>query len=556
MTPEASRFSCALVQYRVRLKGSMKDALFNQIRDASGLPSLPGVVVRVLELTRSDVANAADVAAALSTDAALATRVLRFVNSPMSGAVRKVASLQHAVSLLGLRGVRMMALSLSLVANDRRGLEGAGAPPVAEGFAYPRFWARSLTTAVAAKAIAKLGGGKVCVEEAFLGGLLARMGQLVLATAIPTEYGAVLSAWRQSSHELVDEERVHLGTTHLEIGARLVDYWKFPVNLCTTLAELPAAFEAAEAIGRGSSSSAPAIDVLTQVVALADLVARLASDSAERSTRRVERAQRIAERLLGAGPREWERLLEQIAREWKETLAVLNASPSDAKWLGALQNETREQLGEVVAATKRHTDGTREKEAEALLRATVDRVAGCLNRSAFDSRLVFELERARRTATPLTLLLIDLEPLGAHIERCGAAAGELLLHAAAHAVQGVVRMIDVVARFGGTELAVIAAECDAAGALRLTERIRAAMPEASVEWRGTTLRLHACIGASIALWPDRPHTAESLVAATDAQLYLARRAGGDCVRIDPGPTAVPPTAVPPTDSPPAAKTKA
>ena len=108
------------------------------------LPSLPGVAMELLQQFREPEVDLKKTAEIIQQDPALTATVLRFVNSAAFGLRREVASLSHAISLLGLNAIRTLALSFSLVRGLRRTDKA--------GFDYMRFWQRSLLSAMAARA--------------------------------------------------------------------------------------------------------------------------------------------------------------------------------------------------------------------------------------------------------------------------------------------------------------------------------------------------------------------------------------------------------------------
>jgi diguanylate cyclase (GGDEF)-like protein len=95
------------------------------------------------------------------------------------------------------------------------------------------------------------------------------------------------------------------------------------------------------------------------------------------------------------------------------------------------------------------------------------------------------------------------------------------------------RRVDLVARHGAGQFAVIAPEADPDGAAILAERLRAGIEQLPVDWSGQRLRVTAWIGAAIACWPDRPRGVEDLLAAAHGQLATAKKSGRPCCTIEP-----------------------
>jgi diguanylate cyclase (GGDEF)-like protein len=103
----------------------------------------------------------------------------------------------------------------------------------------------------------------------------------------------------------------------------------------------------------------------------------------------------------------------------------------------------------------------------------------------------------------------------------------------ARRVQGVVRDVDRVARFGGEELAVTLVEQDAAAALAAAERVVAAVRGELVK-AGDNFELAITTSAGVAAMPDHADNAADLVAAADAALHRAKREGRDraCLHVE------------------------
>jgi diguanylate cyclase (GGDEF)-like protein len=169
--------------------------------------------------------------------------------------------------------------------------------------------------------------------------------------------------------------------------------------------------------------------------------------------------------------------------------------------------------------------------------ATTDPLTGLFNPRAFHDELRHELGRTARYREPLSLLLMDLDGLKRVNDQFGHEAGDAALRAVAGAIGSGLREIDLGARIGGDEFAVLAPRTDAQAAVALAERLRALVAKGvnDREGRGSTISIGI---ASVSPSTDAPPTAASLMAAADAALYVAKRAGGNRVsaggsRVDP-----------------------
>ena len=124
----------------------MSQTLLKRLEACARLPTPPGAVVQLLELTRQPEVSVREIADTIGLDPGLSMKLLRFANSPMAGSVREITSLQHAVSLMGINGVKMMALSFALLSSDQA--KGC------ERFDQRQFTLQSLSCGVAAQVLA------------------------------------------------------------------------------------------------------------------------------------------------------------------------------------------------------------------------------------------------------------------------------------------------------------------------------------------------------------------------------------------------------------------
>ena len=130
-------------------------------------------------------ASAKEIGKAVGADPALTGRLLKFANSPHVGFSRPIVAIENAVVLLGVHVVRDLSLSLSVLSNTRSGK--------CENFDYQGFWGRSLATGIAAQVLCSLNHIKFAPEEAFVCGLLARVGCLALASIYSDVYSEIIT---------------------------------------------------------------------------------------------------------------------------------------------------------------------------------------------------------------------------------------------------------------------------------------------------------------------------------------------------------------------------
>ncbi|MBU0742871.1 diguanylate cyclase [bacterium] len=162
-------------------------------------------------------------------------------------------------------------------------------------------------------------------------------------------------------------------------------------------------------------------------------------------------------------------------------------------------------------------------------RNKLDGLTGIFNRHAFDERLAADHNRAGRSGSPLSLLMIDIDLFKNFNDDYGHLTGdECLKRVAATIAEEARRTTDFAARYGGEEFAVILADTPAAAAALVGERIRAAI--AAMDFRVDDTRVPVSVSVGVGTSPpgaDAP--AEALVAAADEALYLAKANGRDRV---------------------------
>ncbi len=214
------------------------------------LPPLPEVTRQLLAVLGNENASAADVAKVLSSDQALAGKVLKLVNSSFYGVPKEVTTISRAVVILGFTGVRNLALGFGSI----QALQSMG-----KGMDMTNFWAHALANGAAAQSLAGLVKRRIDPEEAFLAGLMHDIGAYVIATAVPDIYGPLLQ--EEGGDRLAREAEV-IGLTHCQVGQGLLQFW-----------ELPEAFGDAARHHHDVEVAAGGEQPLTNLVALADILA-------------------------------------------------------------------------------------------------------------------------------------------------------------------------------------------------------------------------------------------------------------------------------------------
>jgi diguanylate cyclase (GGDEF)-like protein len=156
-------------------------------------------------------------------------------------------------------------------------------------------------------------------------------------------------------------------------------------------------------------------------------------------------------------------------------------------------------------------------------RAVTDELTGLANHGRFQELLQTELEEVRRYRYPVGLIMLDLDDFKSINDTYGHPQGDVVLVHVARAVREASREVDIPARYGGEEMAVILPHTNLAGAYAIAERLRGAIQTMSVP-RGDgdgELQITASFGVAASLDGDK----DALISGADAALYVAKRRG-------------------------------
>lgn len=154
--------------------------------------------------------------------------------------------------------------------------------------------------------------------------------------------------------------------------------------------------------------------------------------------------------------------------------------------------------------------------------AEQDYLTRCLNRATLERRLTLEAERTRRTGEPLACVFFDLDHFKTVNDRFGHQVGDTALVHVVRVVQGVLRKIDTLGRFGGEEFLVLLPGTDATGGREAAERMRIALEATPLQVEGAPVTLTASFGVALL---GAGESTDSLLHRADVAMYQAKRNG-------------------------------
>lgn len=495
----------------------MNQELLEKVLSCSRLPSLPEVALRVIDLTARRDVPLREIAETIEADQGLATKILKTVNSPFYGLTKPCSTIHQAQLMLGLNGIKTLALGFSLVSSLNR--------EVAEGFDYVDYWRRAIYTAVASRSVALL--LRACPpEEAFLGGLLQDIGMIAMHQALGAEYIQILRDCGDQHHDLGGAERRSFELHHAEIGAMLAERWRLPDSLIVPIRfhEKPTAAPAdhqaaARCVGLGNLAAA----ALTQ------------RDPGPWVTRFRDRAHE----WFAIAPEKADELLGTIKDGGAELASLLRVKTGPEPDVADILSRANDRLVEIAMDADRHSAQASQRNDELQRALQSDPLTGVASKRRFVSELADSFSRSNAEGAPVSLALIDPDDLRRVNNDYGWDAGDALLKRLAERLQDHFRPYrGLVGRWGGEEFGVLLTRLDRPSAARLLQAFCDALAENPIDLSDQGVPpgvVAVTVSAGLATYDsstiDLFTKVEHLLNAADQGLHAAKRAGGNGVRI-------------------------
>jgi putative nucleotidyltransferase with HDIG domain len=201
----------------------MNKELETAIMTAADLPTIPVVAIKVMQLIESEKATAEELAKIVSSDPAVAARVLKISNSSFYGCRRQIQTLSSAIVILGFSTLRSLVVAASLKQVYKP-----------YGLTEKMLWEHSFAAGLAARIIARQTRA-ANEEQAFLAGLFHDIGKIIMNTLDRGKFQEVMQRCYNEGLSFEEAERTVYPFGHDEVGAHVIKKWNFPEDLTVAI---------------------------------------------------------------------------------------------------------------------------------------------------------------------------------------------------------------------------------------------------------------------------------------------------------------------------------
>jgi diguanylate cyclase (GGDEF)-like protein len=494
----------------------------------SRFPVLRGTVLEILRLAGDPECPHEDLVGLVASDPSLSLKVLKYANSAAFHLRTEATSVTRAVSLIGTRALRNLAVCFAAC-------EGASQDDLGE-LDLSTFLKDSLRRGAAAELLAKAMSHSD-TDEAFTAGLLQDYGVLALAMREPSRAGDWFAIRQEPASHRRELERAIFGETHDEIAKELASKWHLPEAIADVMC----------LHHRPETSPAPGHANLVQLAAWAEVVADVYIRSDKEAA--IEEAYEQLANECDLTREEITSVVEEVPSCVERYASILGLHIERHPTFQDVIDQRREQtrlLIEMNLSYQQETsklqsllDEKEKVERELLLAKTrlerlamTDALTNLPNRRNFETNLEREVERAREPGRPLSVLIVDLDLFKSVNDTYGHPFGDLVLRMVGDALQANVRNTDLVARVGGEEFAVLLPATGKSEAAEVAERLRKVVgslePRCGNRTVGITISVGGATAAQVQSETLSAKAGWDLYSEADKALYSAKGNGRDC----------------------------
>lgn len=289
------------------------------------LPSPPQAALKIMRACSNDKVDISEVSALAAQDPMLTAELLRVVNSSFFGLSRTVQSIPRAVTVIGQRALRNLALCVSV--RDAIKAESLG-----KGFDLGSFWEDGLRRAVCARLLAQQ--LNLDADECFTAGLLQDFGLLVLffTHREKCDQWPILKSEDPDRRLAMEEELFQ--STHETVGAELARLWQLPDELSVAIAH--------HHTDTANLKTPPTS--LTRVIRCGDWMS--AVYSAENKGAVIDRCRQVLQQEFALDVAQSDELLAEVPRQMEEAAKALGLGLSAQTDFGDVLRQANVKLAE------------------------------------------------------------------------------------------------------------------------------------------------------------------------------------------------------------------
>ncbi len=199
------------------------EAIQKRISQIDTIATLPHVATEILEILRNQNTSMKQIADVIEKDPSITTKILKVSNSPIWGFSGRIDNLQRALVLLGLKQVSNIVIAVSMYTTFNK------LKPNPE-FDREKFWLHSIGTSHIARSLSLKLGLNFHGEE-FVASLIHDIGKIILDQYFTDLFTQILHDAQETNRTAYALEKEYLGVTHAQLGALLLEQWKFPPSI-------------------------------------------------------------------------------------------------------------------------------------------------------------------------------------------------------------------------------------------------------------------------------------------------------------------------------------
>ncbi|MGI9612604.1 MAG: sensor domain-containing diguanylate cyclase [Acidimicrobiales bacterium] len=477
--------------------------------DSESLPSPPLTVLEVIRKADDPDVQISDLAKLIELDVALSVQLIRISNSSLYSPTSEITSIERAISTLGLRSVRLLALTTSLKML---------LPVQADAFDTAEIRRRMIVNGSLSRRVAGLIDRQVA-DEAFTCGLMSGIGRVVLATKEPAR--CLDAVEKFGGWPTLADERSYFGFASDDVTTELLRSWGLPEPLSVAIAQRSQPpSEADNGLVRSLRLGLLAEEVLCGPDAGRSLQSLIERTGADLDLSQDETSQLLIES-------------EDLVAETAELLQF--QFPQTNAYSELLVEATTRMQALTLEAHATIVQGDRDvqelemRNEQLKQEASTDALTGLANRGQFDQKLALLLganPHELGDEQAVGLLILDLDHFKSVNDTHGHAVGDEVLRAVGLVLDRATRGTDLAARYGGEEFVVLLRGVTPVQFEMIAERIRILVTEIEIRLAGgEDLRVSASLGGARYGEKGAHETGHELITRADARLYEAKRAG-------------------------------